>query len=504
MQKKVEKIYFSVLLVLVIIQPILDIMWLNDGTIPEILGFTVPTIVRMMLVAVLAILSFVVIKFNRKYLWFILYAGLIGVYFIAHHYSCTKFQSLVPGNFNYSMVGEAFYIVRMCIPLAIVYFSYNSKLNEKTFNKSIITISLLMSSSAIITNIMKIAFGSYTSEHIAGNIFDWFMNHAAFTSNQLSSKGIFYSSITSTVMVMLYPYLLYLFLARKKIGYFVVAVMQGIALFMFGTKATTFSVIIVSVIMAAVYLFCGIIKKDYALSKIAVLGLILIIAGNFVIYSVSPALIKMDFDKEYAAERDEDTEYQKEYDLSDEKKQEIIEFFDNNYHYVSIKEDFLLESYPYKYDPIFWYRFCDEHVPSQRMQNRIVEEKILQRVKEVNSNSLDKWLGIGYTRTSNIYNLEKDFVYQYYSMGILGAGLLVGPYVIFILIMIIIMLWKFKKKCTLENCSIVLGVGLTCCLAFYSGNTLENLGITIILGFVIGYAWKRNFQKESMVDPDEK
>lgn len=503
MQKKVEKIYFSVLLALVIIQPILDIMWLNDGTIPEILGFTIPTLVRMMLVAVLGILSFAVIKFNRKYLWFILYAVILGVYFIAHHYNCMNFESLVPGNFNYNVVAEIFYVVRMCIPLAIMYFTYNSKVEQKSFNRVVSIVSLTMSLSIIIANIFKVALGSYTNVRISGNIFDWFFNKGAFTSNELASKGFFHYSITSTVLVLLLPYLLYLFIEKKKISYWLTAFLQAIALFMIGTKATALSAMIVLVLMFIIYLFCLVIKRDYKVNKMVVTGLVIMLGISSIVFSASPAISKMEFDKEYSKERDEEESAGKGYVLSEDDPEGLKAFFKDNYQYMSIKEDFLLTSYPYKYDPVFWYKIYDGLVPSQRMQNRIVEERMLQRVKEIDGRTQNDWLGIGYTRTSSIYNLEKDFIYQYYSMGILGAILLVGPYILIILLMMIVMLWKFKKKCTLLNCSLMLGLGLSCFLAYYSGNTLESLGITIVLGFVVGYMLKINFQKERMVEIGE-
>lgn len=505
--KKINSVYHYILALLIVIQPILDIMWLNDGTIPEIMGFTISTLVRMIMVATLGILSFRVLIFNKKFLWLLLYVVLVGVYFIGHQYNCMNFASLVPGDFNYSFIGEAFYVIRMCIPLAVIYFTYNSKIKEKSFNKIVIAVSLIMSLSVISTNILKIALGSYTNERIAGNIFDWFFNRGAFTSNQLASKGFFYFSISSTVMVLLLPYLFYLFMEKKQIKYWIISILQSIALLMIGTKATALSVIIIAVLMTMVYFFCAVIKHDYKLDRTVIIGISLMLLVNVFVYNASPAVSKMEFDKAYSRERDEEDEKEKEkekgkeYVLSEENPEGLIEFFENNYKYVSIKEEFMLDSYPFKYDPVFWYKMYDGYVPSQRMQNRIIEEKMLQRVKEINNNQLDNWFGIGYTRTSNIYNLEKDFIYQYYSMGALGAILLVGPYIIITILVIIIMLWKFKEKCTLLNASIVLGVGLFCFVAYYSGNTLESLGITIVLGFVLGYLLKSNFKKK--LDEDQ-
>lgn len=500
MVEKRQKYFFMLLCGLIIIQPFLDIMWLNDGTVPEIFGFTVPTLIRMLMVAGLGVLSFFVIRFNWKYSFLLLYGVLVIVYFVIHHLHCaTDFQSFVPGDFGYNVLGELFYIIRMCIPLAIIYFTFNSIISGKRFEKCVITTSLIMSVSMIITNIFKVAFGSYTSIKIDGNIIDWFVNPDAFVSNQLASKGVFYSSITSTVLVLFYPYLLYLYFKQKKVRYLVVAALQSIALFMVGTKATSLSSVIVTVLMVLVYLFVTLIKRDFKISKTVLVGCAFFLILNFVFMSVAPATSKMEFDVQYSKDIDKDTDtIAKDYNLTEGDKEEIIAFFDENYTYLSINEEFMINSYPYKYDPVFWYRFYAEHVPSQRMQNRIVEEEMLKRVKEINDNKMDDWFGIGYTRTSSIYNLEKDFVYQYYSVGIVGVILLLGPYIGILLFVMGRMLRYFKKQVTVFNCSLVLGIGLSLFLAYYSGNVVENLGVTIPLGFVFGFLLKENWKSREI------
>ena len=86
----------------------------------------------------------------------------------------------------------------------------------------------------------------------------------------------------------------------------------------------------------------------------------------------------------------------------------------------------------------------------------------------------------------------------------MGTSLLLGPYIFIVGLMIIIMLVKFKEKATLFNCAIILGTGLACFLAYYSGNVMENLGITIWIGFMLGFLLKSNFQSELMEDTNEK
>ena len=496
MNKKLEKVYYYLLLTLVMIQPVLDIRWLNDGTLPDIVGFTIPTLVRIGLIMILAVLSFFVIKFNKKYWILIAYLALIGLYFIGHHYNCLQFHSVVPGDFNYSLISELLYIVRMCIPISVIYFTYNSKINKETFEKCVIGIAMVMSLSIVLTNLFMISYGSYTGELISGNIIDWFIHQEDFISNQLASKGWFYMSITSTVMVLTYPYLFYVFAVKKKVWNFLAILIQAIALLMIGTKATAFSVIIVSVLMAVIYLVTSILKHDTGLNRWVCIGMIVIIVVSFGVYRVSPSTMKMQFDEQYSEEMDEEDSNNERKEPENETEEELIRFFNENYKDLSIKTQFLEDSYPYQYDPVFWYDLYKNNPPSVTMQNRTVEEKMLQRVKEINNNKGDNWFGIGFTRTSHIYNLEKDFLYQYYSVGVLGVILLLGPYIGIIVLMIVLMLLKFKEKATMYNCSFVLGVGLSCFVAYYSGNAIENLGITIWLGFMLGFLLKSNFRKE--------
>lgn len=499
MRQQKEKKILYLLMAFIMIQPILDLVWLNNGTVGEVFGFTIPTLVRIGVISILGVLSFFVFEFHKKHYLIVLYLIIIGIYFIMHHINALNFYSYVPGNFNYNMIGEAFYVVRMCIPIAMMYFVYNSNFTRKHFETSAIFVVLIMSSIEIITNVLEIAIGSYSDQRIAGNIFDWFLNPGAYYHNQLASKGFFYVSIVSMVLILLLPYMCYLVIDTKKKRYIGLAIAQVISLFMFGTKATSYSVVIVLGIMCILYLFSSVIKKEYKFDVKTFMIFIFITVLSIGMLKYSPATARVQFDGKYEEEMDEQSEKEKEeahaeYDFS--QREEIIRFFDNNYKMLSINETILTKSYPYQYDPEFWWAFYEGSVPSQRMQNRFVQETVLRRVNEINNNEMDRYLGIGYTRTSNIYNLEKDFVYQFYSMGLLGAILLVGPYIIILLLAMISMIVCFKKKMTLITLSLVLGCGLTCCLAYYSGNTLENLGVTIIMGAVYGYLLKNIFRKE--------
>lgn len=108
-----------------------------------------------------------------------------------------------------------------------------------------------MSSIVIVTNILKVAIASYSEERVVANIFDWFLHPGAYTYKEMASKGLFYVSIVSIVLVLLLPYVFYLFVDTKKKRYIGIGIVQSVALFMFGTKATSYGVIIVMVLMCA-------------------------------------------------------------------------------------------------------------------------------------------------------------------------------------------------------------------------------------------------------------
>ena len=63
---------------------------------------------------------------------------------------------------------------------------------------------------------------------------------------------------------------------------------------------------------------------------------------------------------------------------------------------------------------------------------------MLKRVKEINNNKYDDLLGLTYSRTSKVFNLEKDFQYQYYSLGIIGQILFIGPLIVMLIMGIVL------------------------------------------------------------------
>lgn len=487
-----QKIFTNTLIFYILLQPILELMWLNNGQVGEILGVTLPTLIRILGIAIIGLEWIYINRFSKKTVIFILYCFITMIYFVLHHLNCVKFNSAIGGGLGYNVVQESFYLIRMLIPLSIILFMLSIENSKEIIKKITIGLSIMISLLVIVPNILRISFGSYTDKIVTLNILDWFFKPEQCTYLYTASKGFFYWSIISAVLIVIFPYIINLFLKTGKYRYLFLIIVQGIAMFTFGTKAASLSVIICMSIMLLCYLVLNIIQRKYDWKVVQfILGgvTVCIFLG---IYSKSPCQQRMTFEEQFYEERNDEEEIIEE-KLESKKKlehmeeiEEIVKYFDENKETMSITLDFLEGNYGYKEDPLFWKEFVVNTIPSERLKNRFVEEEMLKRIIQRNENSGDKLWGIGYSRTTNVYNLERDFLYQYYSMGIFGVVLLLGPYIVLLIFGIIKMLLHIKQ-CTLEQCALGLGLGLTFCVAYFSGNMMESLGISIVIGCMEGY-----------------
>ena len=179
-----------------------------------------------------------------------------------------------------------------------------------------------------------------------------------------------------------------------------------------------------------------------------------------------------------------------------ERKEFSKSFIKQNYRYYSLDEKFIKKSYSYKNDPEFWLSLMTGTSTLTRLNNRFTEQAMLNQVVKYNHNAGDRWLGISYARTSNIFNLERDFIYQSYSLGWIGAILFLGIYVISE-IYALIAWFNNKENRHLLNSALLLANGICLVAAFYSGNVMDFLTATIILGFFTGYMLSLLTKKES-------
>jgi len=156
------------------------------------------------------------------------------------------------------------------------------------------------------------------------------------------------------------------------------------------------------------------------------------------------------------------------------------DYIEENYISSNINQNFILNRYPYQYDVDFWYDIIKSNNPL-KADYRFLEEAMVKRVFKINNNKFDVFFGITYTRVQNIFNIEKDFVMQYYSLGIIGLILLLGPYIIILLLWILKILYRKLKNLELTPLLAFTTICMIFFVAYYSGNLLNSLGFGIYL-----------------------
>lgn len=539
-QKKInQNLLLKLCMVFLIIQPILDIYILFEPQVISFFHFSPSTIIRIIFVGILLLLLLFTIKWEKKYIWIFIYLALILIYTILHHQNALHFQSKVEGNFSYSIVSELFYIIRMLLPLTLVFISSHLKFNKKQIETVISWLVILISGSIIVTNLLEISLNSYTNLKITGSIFDWFGKEPL--SYRLgASKGFFmYANQIAALELLLTPLVFYFTIKNPNRKNICLIFMQLFAMFMLGTKVAALGFMILLVCMLVMYFFFGIIKKEIRISKKTILIFLCLCICCLVLLPKSPMEnrssvteqiseehhhkkickeIKFNFSDPYTyhvteknikvnwkekCESEVDIENKKmqvvENSLNnlkteEEKENYLVSFLKKEYGNFALEKTFIKNSYPYQYDASFWYQEMKRPM-SERVNYRILEEDMLKRVKEINNNPKDELYGITYSRMSNIFNLERDFLSHYYSLGWIGLILLLFPYLILLGICIVKILIHFKEKFTFYNCTLALALGITFFSAFYSGNVMDGLVVSLILGFVLGQLLRSTFEK---------
>ena len=538
-----ETIYKCLMLFL-ILQPILDIYILFKPAVADFFGFSPATIIRILFIGVLGLLFLFTNKFNKKYWWFVVYGALVVLYTVLHHINALEFNSVSKDGFGYNLVSELFYLIRMLMPLFMIVLSAHYKFEDKKMEKLITWLVILLAGSIVVTNLLGISLGSYSKVQIEGNIFQWFNPNNDLDYMDFASKGFFNDpNRISALMVLITPLLFYVFIKNpnKKNGFLLI--LQCLGMYMLGTKVAVLGFFVLLFASICIYLFFVLIKKELTWNKkIFAFFMIFFVAAGALLYW-TPAidrtmidqtreenhkknvkgerseeekkikkideqllkLIKVDedgaiyFDELFTEEKDVTYVSKSQIYTIDKVKSEKIlnEFIEENYLDFSINPEFILNSYPYENDPYFWYKIMKWSL-MERTNFRMVERAMLERVKTINANPADDYLGITFTRMSNIFDLERDFLSHYYTLGLFGLCLFLFPYLIIFFLAVFMMLYHYKEKFTFRNVMLMLGIAITLFAAYYSGNCMDGLVVTLILGFVMGQLVEPIFGKKKL------
>ena len=491
-QTRLNKMMNTILFIFLIIQPIFDLKYFYNS---------ISTLIRVIIIFGLFSYYFLTSKNKRKY-WLLLYPCAIGVYFVFHHINALNFTSLVPGNFDYSMLKEGLYFVKMISPFLLIYSLYKAQFSMELIIKIMTILCLIISLTVIITNLIGISYGCYSDIRIKANFFEWFNPNSEYNYKDLASKGLFeFGNQISAILIMFLPFMIYNSLMNKKILSWSVLICNIWGLILLSTRVAVIGTIIVFVYTFSVFIIISLIKKEKVKIKPYIPFCVILIC-YIVLLPINPMFNRLERNSSIIETFNEEkstisnninkenlvTENTisnenitiQEVDSNSNKIEpdDMKKFIQETYKAKRIHKAFLLTHYPYEYDTEFWYDFLQKDI-SLVMDNRFVERSIVERVVEINNSDLDIWFGITNTRLQNIFNIEKDFVVQYYALGIIGLILVFVPYFILLAIFIYRGLHSKLKNLTIINSLAGITIIFLFGISYMSGNLLNSLSFTI-------------------------
>ena len=514
-RKNLRDLIAKLLVAFLIIQPILDIyMVLCDDKI-QLMGMSLATILRFAWIGIMTLLTIILARKRKNTKFLIGYFVLVGIYAIFHHINSLKLDiNMLNDEVNYSFLGEMFYLVRMLVPMCLIYIAYNIKPKYKEMKIVVVTVVIIMSLSMLITNLLGIDHISYslTPIHPHGNILSWFSgDQAAEAWRNYSSKGLFDAgNEISAIFVILLPIAIYIALKEKKLWYFLVPTLQLIAMLMSSTRISVLGAVGITVGMFVLYvLMCLWNKKKIQISKIIAMCFMLVIFAIFFVNSPFELRKKVEginisynnIQDDKKEEKKKEVPIKKEFKNEEEKYQYIKE----NAEAGIVNEAFTNEIYPYQKDPDFWIHVVNEEEPWKYAENRGLKTLLLARVQERNQNPMDKYLGMSFMKISSFLWPERDFQAQYYYLGYIGLILLILPYVAILLYAVIRVLLNLKEKCNMKHAVYIAALLFGLVAGYYSGHVLDELFPTVYLGTIAGICLNNaREEKELMEEPEEE
>lgn len=386
----------------------------------------------------------------------------------------------------------------MLSPFLLIYSLYKSNLPKNKILQIIKSLVLTISLVIIVSNLFVFSYGNYSDIPIKANFFEWFNPNSTYDYKDLSSKGLFeFGNQISAVLIMFLPFIIYTVIKKFNFINYFTLVYNTFALILLCTRVSVFGILIVFVYTLFTFIFISFIQKRNFRFK-CYIPLLLILLCYGLLLPLNPMFDRLDehssiikysnpqssdlIDTNISTSPENSTTIINDTispDISNtNNSQHMVDFIKNNFEEKQLPKQFILERYPYMYDLEFWYNFLQKDMV-QTTDNRYIELSLIKRVVEINNNPMDKWFGITNTRLQNVFNIERDFVVQYYALGILGLILVFAPYFIFVLIFAHKTLHSKLKNLTVINSLACITIVFLFGISYMSGNLLNSLSFTI-------------------------
>lgn len=486
-----NKNLLGVLCLFIIIQPIIDMAPLFENPKYQVLGFTIPTLVRCGFIGILTLISLKYVN-KKNYKFLFIYLITLIIYTIFHHQIVSSSSMNVPDNYLYSITQELFYIIRMILPISIIYFTSVSDIDYQKFIRPIIISSAIIGTVIFIGNTFCISYVSYGNSHTVVNWIYWFIGDLSkYSFEELTSKGWFYmANQVSGLAMFLLPFNLYeLIMNKTKLSTYSTLVLI-ISMIMLGTRTAAYGWIAIVIFTIIVYLYLKKIKKNPQLEQTNLKRVIIISFIGLIFLTVSP-ITQRSYgyelgDTDSLAKRPQIIDYN---DL-----EEVYTYIEDSYSVYTIQEAYIFNIYNYKFDPQFWYDIFDYSLKNGVVENREMQTLISGRIDEINHHAL-KYQLFGYSfsrmRNASLY-MEHDFIAQKFTMGYLGLFLLIGPYIAIMFLVVFKIIKRFHQKINFLDVLFIMSICVIIGVSILTGHIFDELFVTIYIGFVCGFFLKKS------------
>lgn len=432
--EKRNKIIKSLITLLFIFLPIIDILRSTFIKDIEILNISVIEFVNFLLIGIAFLLTLPKIN-KKKKIFLIIYLAFFLIYMIFHIFNIYQFNTNILEDAKPNLIIESYYIIRVYILpilLIVILFSNREIFNKEYYIKTLKYLIITISGTIVISNFLGYSYSSYDDEFDLINrsrFFDIF-NYSG-KAKELLTCGFFNSANQiSIILFMLLPFNIYNLNDKSNLKNFILVILQIFSMIIIGTKTAAIGALLIALITLFAYIFFLIIRKDCLEKKYLCYHLIILFI-TIAIFFVSPfySMMKSSITNEdnFVNEEEDDIEYaynMLEIEMSDEEIKNILVEYNGVFKISSM----FYKIYPIENDIEFWIKIAKRE-NSLNNDYRVLKTDIIKRVVQRNNNKEDKLFGIGYC--SQFPDIEVDYLYQYYLFGIFGCILLIGVYIYF-------------------------------------------------------------------------
>jgi len=505
-----DKVQFKMLFWFLILQPLLDCHLLYSEKVISVFGFSPTTIIRLLFIVFLALLVFIGDKNKKNKVILIVYGLLMCLYTLVHHIYCGGLNIVNYNEFYYSTTTELLYILRMLLPIGIIYLAYQIKFKKEDFMILICRVTALMSFIIIVLNITKTSNASYGGGLIEGNIFDWFFSIGKYGPESLASKGWFNSANQiSGLYMLLLPFVIYDLFDKFKVKKFINIIAAVTAMTMLGTRVATYGWILVVIMIVAIDIYMMIIHKHKFRKSSYISTLLVIIFGLFLGHYAP--IVSSEMVDVYNASDDAASATIEEIavlseqivndELSNKEKKEVLKknkCLKTNGEMkiecivtkLSISPAFYNEIYPVKDHADFWKYFMFDVPAHKKYGQRKIQYLISQDVYKTQKQKFTPVMGLGYSRFTNAYLYpEHDYYVHYLTTGVVGIVLLILIYPLIAVGSLIYML--IKRKFNFLNIILCATILEVITISMITGHIMDELIVSLFIGLISGFLLKR-------------